>query len=470
MQVKKIAEDSFASENDYAEDNYNDDGGDYDEGSSFASDSDISNSFEEIHEILSRRNEKDKRDIESEDALLLVEFQSNRSCSQMSDMSVTRKDGTIPPIQFYNQKHSCFVSSIIQCLVSNPLLRKCLLSASFVIEPMKSIVKTVEEVINREKSPTLMRILAPDSFFPAMHAFDEASRDEYMFGGLGCPGQFLQYLLEEAEKHGDSETENSFFHLLSMALDLQTTYYCIDCGRQLPRVEHTYGGAHVGVRPSGTNDCDIQSLLETSLAVKNEITEGSGWYCDDCQKAVNEYKTETLFREWSGNVNARVLIVHVHPESGRVDGSSSLVQVHRDIDLTNFMAENKFGWQRRRFIGELTGCIQKCGGRDHYVAITRGLGGDGGFFRSDDLCPESPEYLGIKQNDRWGDMMYLFYTVRREDIFQTLNLSTNLSNSSPMDSNRTQCDDDQTIKACTQELSVFNSTWYVSPKMSYLGK
>jgi hypothetical protein len=156
MQVKKIAEDSFASENDYADDNYNDDGGDYDEGSSFASDSDISNSFEEIHEILSRRNEKDKRDIESEDALLLVEFQSNRSCSQMSDMSVTRKDGTIPPIQFYNQKHSCFVSSIIQCLVSNPLLRKCLLSASFDIEPMKSIVKTVEEVVNREKSPTLM--------------------------------------------------------------------------------------------------------------------------------------------------------------------------------------------------------------------------------------------------------------------------------------------------------------------------
>jgi hypothetical protein len=106
----------------------------------------------------------------------------------------------------------------------------------------------INEISLRERNDhDFERVLSPEPLFYAMEAFERGC-DNYAYGDIGCPSEFLQFLLTECETYQD--TENSFYQQLTLAKDLLTILKCSQCGEELKRCSYAGNQFFVMLHPS----------------------------------------------------------------------------------------------------------------------------------------------------------------------------------------------------------------------------
>jgi hypothetical protein len=357
-----------------------------------------------------------------------------------------------PPVVLIWQNNSCFIDSLLQCLISNAHYREMIDNDSTwdayventafhevatTIGIVTSLWDKLDQVgvcgpfVIEDEGLRLLRganetvctsVLCP-SIITMMQMYSDRCKDqihrEYQFGGIGDPIEFLSFIVGEIFDEGKN-FNHPFVKSVTMASHRRSDHWCRKCESLLdPSFHSSYevDGLYLKLlTASQTDDRNIPQKIKDFLSHRNETLQGDQMKtCNQCKQLVQEVDSIQHFVRFPID-EVKILIICVleiiESHSDTADDENGLHHILSSSDMHFDFTPFVLSAAGETYSASLTGYIALSkDNKKHFLSVTRGRKGDE-FYQCDDLKKtDVPRLLtDLPESDR-GIPAYLFYSI-----------------------------------------------------------
>eukprot|EP00956_Cyclotella_meneghiniana_P002195 scaffold2448_cov24-Cyclotella_meneghiniana.AAC.3 len=361
-------------------------------------------------------NTEDKINIIQDRFQLLVNKQiPNTDEDEVSDISEHSGNESLGhPIQIINKDHSCFVSSLMQCLMSNHVSENTLLCANQERSTnsilFQLLIETAKQLCDRRGHSTLPLCIYPDFIIQAMQIFAR-NDDEYKYGSFADPIDFFDKILSDIEFVG--ETCDPFYTSLTVSKSIVENIFCSECKTLL---KFNSGGPNIiGLTPVAYNDT-IKSMIDRYFKDTQVSLDNYEFFCPTCNTEKKVVTSRRILTQSDNFHEDKVMLLSL-PQwvAQEMDTEAPSPQWNIGPEDVKTFEFSPFADENITLSGTLTGYIHRS--NSHHVSVTRGLvEGDvrysSTFYLSDDLKPMAVKKLKNSHIPPWPQPTYIFLHVK----------------------------------------------------------